>query len=609
MATFPTTAGHLYGIRRRHVGYPSPKPTHPSCPLSSSSKVVRRPPVAAGVLGIIGEASTRLLDAVVSSNFKFTGQPWLPSQSNFMPVEENGDAELIGGIEGEISQDFPEGVYIRNGPNPLVGALQSASSVLGLSSETWLEGEGMLHSITFSKSGGGSGGGCGGNGWTVSYRNRFVESETLRIERGRRSPAFLPVIEGDAPAVVAAYLLNQLRFGKAIKDLSNTNVFELSGRAFSITENHLPHEIDLSSLETLGTWDLNGAWNRSFMAHPRKAPGGELVFVGADAMKPFLVLGVISADGKELKHKVDLKLERGIICHDIGVTKRYNIILDMPLTFDLIRLVKGGPLIKFEKESHARIGVMPRYGDADSIKWFEVEPFCSLHIVNCYEDGDEVVIRAGRSRGSIIPGPEFKRNRYQWFSNGFKIQLTDESYDDNSNEGLFVTRIHEWTLNMKTSNVKQRYLTGSDLSVEMPMINDLYGGLCNRYAYAQLVDSEASSICALPKFGSLVKFYFNEEKENKMKLENTCCKYIEMERHQLGANNFCSGATFVPKQGDVKEDDGWVITFVHDEDTNTSQVHIIDAKNFEGDPIAKITLPRRVPYGFHGTFIPRLRTP
>jgi carotenoid cleavage dioxygenase-like enzyme len=47
-------------------------------------------------------------------------------------------------------------------------------------------------------------------------------------------------------------------------------------------------------------------------------------------------------------------------------------------------------LIQFEKESYARIGVMPRYGDADSAVWFDVEPFCMFHLVNCFEEGDEV---------------------------------------------------------------------------------------------------------------------------------------------------------------------------------------------------------------------------
>ena len=41
------------------------------------------------------------------------------------------------------------------------------------------------------------------------------------------------------------------------------------------------------------------------------------------------------------------------------------------------------------------------------------------------------------------------------------------------------------------------------------------------------------------------------------------------------AKTFCSGAAFVPKQGGLEEDDGWIVTFVHSEDTATSQVILL----------------------------------
>jgi hypothetical protein len=61
----------------------------------------------------------------------------------------------------------------------------------------------------------------------------------------------------------------QLRFGKVNKDLSNTNVFEHSGKFYSIAENHIPQEIDIFSLQTLGDWDINGTWHRPFNSHPK----------------------------------------------------------------------------------------------------------------------------------------------------------------------------------------------------------------------------------------------------------------------------------------------------------------------------------------------------
>lgn len=92
---------------------------------------------------MIKSASTQMLDAFVDSVFEFVDQPLLPSQvgthisifqaspicghgvwvnhwikllqSNFAPVDELGESVPVASIEGQIPDDFPEGVYIRNG--------------------------------------------------------------------------------------------------------------------------------------------------------------------------------------------------------------------------------------------------------------------------------------------------------------------------------------------------------------------------------------------------------------------------------------------------------------------------------------------------------------
>lgn len=60
-----------------------------------------------------------------------------------------------------------------------------------------------------------------------------------------------------------------MRFGVLHKYLSNTNVFEHSKKLYSIAENHMPQEINIQTLETLGNWTVNGAWSQSFTAHPK----------------------------------------------------------------------------------------------------------------------------------------------------------------------------------------------------------------------------------------------------------------------------------------------------------------------------------------------------
>ena len=43
---------------------------------------------------------------------------------------------------------------------------------------------------------------------------------------------------------------------------------------------------------------------------------------------------------------------------------------------------------------------------------------------------------------------------------------------------------------------------------------------------------------------------------------------------------------------------------MYDAARNSSDLVILDAADFGGEPVARIRLPRRVPYGFHGNWIP-----
>ncbi|KAK4274277.1 hypothetical protein QN277_017525 [Acacia crassicarpa] len=552
---------------------------HFNIPLSSSFKPILgslpQIPLQIDVPKTLTSFTAKILDAFVDSVFEFIDHPLLPSQSNFAPVEQLEEAMLMTDIEGDVPHDFPEGVYVRNGPNPLFGGLKTAKSIFGRSSHVWVEGEGMLHALYFKKASDGN--------WTVIYKNRYVETETYKLEKQRNKPSFLPAIGGDSLAILSAYLLNWLRFGKVNKYISNTNVFEHSGKFYSIAENHIPQEIDIITLKTLRNWDINGAGDRPFISHPKKAPGtGELIIMGVSPTKPFATLGIISDDGKKLIHKVDIKLNRCSLCHEIGITQRFNVIMDFPLTLDLNRLMRGGPLIEYNKKGYARIGVMPRYGDANSIQWFEVKPNCTFHIINSFEDAHEVVVWGCRALGSVVPRVDPSLNPFEAFS-----------------------RCYEWRLNLQSGEVNERDLGGTKvLNMDFPTINANFIGIKNRYGYTQVVDPEATYSAGVPKYGGLAKLYFEKACMDLSTNNKQHEEPIKVEYHMFEKNVFCTGASFVLKSDGVEEDDGWIITFIHNEDTDISQAHIIDTRKFSGDAVAKITIPLRVPYGFHGAFMP-----
>lgn len=72
--------------------------------------------------------------------------------------------------------------------------------------------------------------------------------------------------------------------------------------------------------------------------------------------------------------------------------------------------------------------------------------------------------------------------------------------------------------------------------------------------------------------------------------------------HDLGAGG-PGEAVFVPASGAPDEGSGWYLGYVYDPARDGSDLVILDASDFAGDPVARIKLPSRVPYGFHGNWI------
>jgi carotenoid cleavage dioxygenase len=83
----------------------------------------------------------------------------------------------------------------------------------------------------------------------------------------------------------------------------------------------------------------------------------------------------------------------------------------------------------------------------------------------------------------------------------------------------------------------------------------------------------------------------------------------DLERGRFDTRSFGPGSgagepLFIPRSGASAEDDGWVIVLVYDATRNASDFYVLDARNIAGEPVATVRLPHRVPYGFHGNWVP-----
>ena len=73
---------------------------------------------------------------------------------------------------------------------------------------------------------------------------------------------------------------------------------------------------------------------------------------------------------------------------------------------------------------------------------------------------------------------------------------------------------------------------------------------------------------------------------------------------KLGDGRMPGEPVFVPRGGTVSEDDGWVMSVWYDPAINSSELVIQEAGDFAGRPVARIKAPHRVPFGFHGNWVP-----
>ncbi|KAI5074323.1 hypothetical protein GOP47_0010284 [Adiantum capillus-veneris] len=531
------------------------------------------------ITGLMNGAKNAIVQATVDTLFKDSKEVNIAFEGNFGPVDEIGSRVPLEVIDGAIPFDFPTGVYIRNGPNPQFGG-KIKNSPFGRLNHHWFEGDGMLHATYFGLGGG------------VSYQNKYVETEGYREERKQGKQLWLNNIDGDPKAILMAYFFNQLRFNKVNKATCNTTIFTHNGRLFANAESDIPIEILPYNLESIGPWDVGKQWGRPFTSHPKIVQEtGEMVIFGFSAMKPYYTTGVISADGKALIHTCDAELDIPMFSHELAITQNYDIIMYMPLTLDVTRAIQGKNLLKFDEGMQSKFGIKPRRGNASAIRWFPVESHYTFHLVNSYEEGDEVILHGCRARRSLLMGP-CDMNPIEWFARGIDDTLVDESSRDPSIDGALFSTIHEWRFNLQTGLVAERDIITAQNSMEMPRINDKHLGVKYNYAYAQVVDHEASKLIGMPKYGRLAKLTLLEKH-----------KGCNLELHDAGKDVFYSEPLFVPRPNSHIEDDGWVVTYVHNEKNNSSEIHILDAQNFSKPPVARIKLPQRVPYGFHSTFM------
>lgn len=338
--------------------------------------------------------------------------------------------------------------------------------------------------------------------------------------------------------------------------ISNVNVVGHAGKILSLGEVGYPYELD-AGLNTLRESNYNGKLVGNMTAHPKFDPKtGEMIFFGYDFAPPFLRTHIANAQG-ELTRSVDIALPQSTMIHDFGVTASRIVIMDLPVVFDINLVAQGIKMpYRWDDTYQARVGVMSRQGDGSDMLWIDIEPCYVYHPLNSYDDGDNVVMDVVRHTRTF-----------------------DQSRIGPDHEDL--PTLHRWTINTKTRSMRDELI--NDRAQEFPRVNPNVE--CHRHRYGYTVEAAYGNSL---EFGNLLK-------------HDVQAGTVEV--HEVGAGRHAGEGVFVPVSDNSGEDEGYVLSVVYDEATETSDVIVIDAQRFTDNPVATIHLPTRVPYGFHGNWI------
>ncbi|XP_051151714.1 probable carotenoid cleavage dioxygenase 4, chloroplastic [Andrographis paniculata] len=501
------------------------------------------PPLPATILN----AFDSFINCFIDPPRKSSVDPRYVLSDNWAPVDELPPTECQV-LEGSLPPCL-DGAYIRNGPNP---------QFLPRGPYHLFDGDGMVHAIRISRG-------------KATLCSRYVKTYKYKIERERGFPVVPNVFSGFngisamvARGAVAAARIIAGQFNPTNGfGLANTSLALIGGRLYALGESDLPYAIKVDrngDVQTLGRHDFNGKLAISMTAHPKLDPEtGETFAFRYGPVPPFLNFFRVNADGEKLPDVPVFSMTSPSFLHDFAITKKYAIFNEIQIGMNPIQMVSGGSPVAANPGKVPRIGILPRYAkDESEMRWFEVPGFNMIHAINAWDedDGDTVVL--------VAP-------------NILSVEHTLERMD------LIHASVEKVKIDVKSGTVSRQPI--SAMNLDFGVMNPQFVGRKNKYIYAGVGDP-------WPNVSGVVKLDISVSGRD-------CISATRM----FGSGCFSGEPFFVPSNNACDEDDGYIVTYVHNENTGESKFLVMDAKSPNLETVAAVRLPRRVPYGFHGLFV------
>jgi carotenoid cleavage dioxygenase len=409
----------------------------------------------------------------------------------------------------------------------------------------WFDGDGMIHRVALAQG-------------RASYTNRYVRTRAWQLESrlGRLAPGLEELPRPRAwPRAAATALLSAM----PLKDTSNTDLIYFQDQILSLWWlAGRPYCLDPRTLAPRGVAKLDG-YHGNMAAHARIDPRtGELFFLDFSQLLPWVRVVSVDRHGKRQWQRT-FTLPAPRIYHDILFTERHVVLMDFPVG---VQLWPPAP-IALHRRHPARLILIPRDGTSPEII-FETEACYVLHGLNAFEEDGTVTLSVCQYVDPFLPKSKAPNDSVPYVG-ALRVE----------------TRSIKWTLDLRTRRLQTEQL--DDVNTEFPRINDVFLGQKSRYSYHPRLNP-----ARVVEFGGLVKYDWQTGKRAQL---------------DLPAGQLAEEFVFIPRRQAKAEDDGWLVTMVHDVAGGSSALQVYRADFLDGEPVAKVPLPGRVPAGFHAKWV------
>lgn len=377
------------------------------------------------------------------------------------------------------------------------------------------------------------------------YRNRYVRSRKLEAAGG---PAAAP-----GPRLSPDF------------DTVNTNVIGHGGKTYALVEaGSFPVALS-HDLESMAYTDLEGTLHVPFTAHPHEDPQtGELHAITYAGTRQDTVWYVrVSPEGK-VTREVAIPVQHGPSIHESSITEKYVLVFDLPVTFSMNAVIGGATFpYRWNPDHKPRIGLLPRDGSADDIVWCAVDPAYVFHVANSFDADD----------GTVVVDLCAYETMFEPAGNG--------AVDGPAGKPRGLER---WTINPQTQTVSRQTIDATPQ--EFPRPDERFFGQPYRYAWSMglAIGEPADFIGHAPIFAFDL---------------HTGVRTLR----DFGPSKVPGEFVFVAASADAPEGHGWLMGYVIDTSTQTTDLVILDAQDIAAEPVATIHIPCRIPSGFHGNWI------